>query len=515
MTDIAQNNKRIAKNTLLLYMRMLFMMAVSLYTSRVILHTLGVEDFGIYNVVGGVVSMFSVISGSLSAAISRFITYELGKGDKDKLIRIFSSSVTIQIGLGLVILILAELVGVWFLNAKMNIPDGRMYAANWVFQLSILTFVINLVSVPYNAAIIAHEKMSAFAYISILEVIAKLVIVYLLVISPIDKLIFYAVLMATVALLIRFVYGYYCKRHFEECTYHFIFDKELLKKMFGFAGWNFIGAASAVLRDQGGNIVINLFCGPAVNAARGIAYQVNTAINGFVSNFMMALNPQITKSYASGDKEYMMTLIFQGARLSFYILLLLSLPVIINVHYILTLWLKIVPEHTTQFVQLVLIFAMSESISNPLVTAMLATGKIRNYQIIVGGLQMMNLPISYVLLRLGCIPETVLIVAICISQCCLAARLYMLRGMIGLSISQYLSNVYFNVLSVSVLSAIIPCAVFYYLNETFINFMLVCVISVICTCIVIYYIGCNNQERQFILSKVKAVRSKLKNDKNY
>ena len=494
---------------------MLFMMAVSLYTSRVILHTLGVEDFGIYNVVGGVVSMFSVISGSLSAAISRFITYELGKGDKDKLIRIFSSSVTIQIGLGLIIFILAELVGVWFLNAKMNIPDGRMYAANWVFQLSILTFVINLVSVPYNAAIIAHEKMSAFAYISILEVIAKLVIVYLLVISPIDKLIFYAVLMATVALLIRFVYGYYCKRHFEECTYHFIFDKELLKKMFGFAGWNFIGAASAVLRDQGGNIVINLFCGPAVNAARGIAYQVNTAINGFVSNFMMALNPQITKSYASGDKEYMMTLIFQGARLSFYILLLLSLPVIINVHYILTLWLKIVPEHTTQFVQLVLIFAMSESISNPLVTAMLATGKIRNYQIIVGGLQMMNLPISYVLLRLGCIPETVLIVAICISQCCLAARLYMLRGMIGLSISQYLSNVYFNVLSVSVLSAIIPCAVFYHLNETFINFMLVCVISVICTCIVIYYIGCNNQERQFILSKVKAVRSKLKNDKNY
>ena len=510
MTDIAQNNKRIAKNTLLLYMRMLFMMAVSLYTSRVILHTLGVEDFGIYNVVGGVVSMFSVISGSLSAAISRFITYELGKGDKDKLIRIFSSSVTIQIGLGLVILILAELVGVWFLNAKMNIPDGRMYAANWVFQLSILTFVINLVSVPYNAAIIAHEKMSAFAYISILEVIAKLVIVYLLVISPIDKLIFYAVLMATVALLIRFVYGYYCKRHFEECTYHFIFDKELLKKMFGFAGWNFIGAASAVLRDQGGNIVINLFCGPAVNAARGIAYQVNTAINGFVSNFMMALNPQITKSYASGDKEYMMTLIFQGARLSFYILLLLSLPVIVNAHYILTLWLKIVPEHTTQFVQLVLIFAMSESISNPLVTAMLATGKIRDYQIVVGGLQMMNLPISYVLLRLGCIPETVLIVAICISQCCLAARLYMLRGMIGLSVSRYLSKVYLNVLLVAVLSAIIPCVVFYCLNETFVNFMLICVASAICTCIVIYYVGCNNQERQFILSKVKAVRSKLK-----
>lgn len=510
MKDTAQNNKRIAKNTLLLYMRMLFMMAVSLYTSRVILHILGVEDFGIYNVVGGVVAMFSVISGSLSAAISRFITYELGKGNKDSLVRIFSSSVTIQIGLSLIIFILAELVGVWFLNAKMNIPNGRMYAANWVFQLSILTFVINLVSVPYNAAIVAHEKMSAFAYISILEVIAKLVIVYLLFISPIDKLIFYAVLMAIVALVIRFVYGYYCKYHFEECTYHFVFDKDLLKKMFGFAGWNFIGAASSVLRDQGGNIVINLFCGPAVNAARGIAYQVNTAINGFVSNFMIALNPQITKSYASGDKEYMMTLIFQGARLSFYILLLLSLPVIINVHYILTLWLKIVPEHTTQFVQLVLIFAMSESISNPLITAMLATGNIRNYQIVVGGLQMMNLPISYILLRFGCIPEIVLIVAICISQCCLAARLYMLRSMIGLSIRQYLSKVYFNVLFVTVLSAIIPSVVFYYLNETFFSFILICIVSVISTCIVIYYIGSDKKEKQFILSKVKALRNKLR-----
>lgn len=514
MTEISQNNKRIAKNTLLLYFRMLLTMAVSLYTSRVVLHTLGVEDFGIYNVVGGVVAMFSVISGSLSAAISRFITYELGKGDKDKLTRIFSSSVTIQLGLGLIILILAEAIGVWFLNAKMTIPVNRMYAANWVFQLSILTFIINLISVPYNAAIIAHEKMSAFAYISILEVVAKLVIVYLLLVSPIDRLIFYAILMASVAVIIRLVYGYYCKRHFDECTYHFIFDKELLKKMFGFAGWNFIGASSAVLRDQGGNIVINLFCGPAVNAARGIAYQVNSAIHGFVSNFMMALNPQITKSYAAGDKDYMMILIFQGARLSFYILLMLSLPVIINAHYILTLWLKIVPEHTTLFVQLVLIFAMSESISNPLITAMLATGNIRNYQIVVGGLQMMNLPISYVLLRLGCIPETVLIVAICISQCCLAARLYMLRSIIGLSVSQYLSKVYLNVLLVAVLSAIIPYIIFYYLNETFVSFILICVVSAICTCIVIYYIGCNNQERQFILSKIKAVKSKLKNDKN-
>lgn len=510
MSNTNQNSRRIAKNTLLLYVRMLFMMAVSLYTSRVVLHTLGVEDFGIYNVVGGVVAMFSVISGSLSAAISRFITYELGKGNKDKLIIIFSSSVTIQLGLGLIILVLAEAIGVWFLNSKMTIPISRMYAANWVFQLSILTFIINLISVPYNAAIIAHEKMSAFAYISILEVSAKLIIVYMLLWSPLDKLIFYAILMTSVALIIRFVYGYYCKRHFEECTYHFIFDKELLKKMFGFAGWNFIGATSAVLRDQGGNIVINLFCGPTVNAARGIAYQVNNAISGFVANFMMALNPQITKSYAAGDKEYMMTLIYQGARFSFYILLILSLPVIINTHYILTLWLKIVPNHTTLFVQLVLIFAMSESISNPLITAMLATGNIRNYQIVVGGLQMMNLPISYVLLRNDCIPETVLIVAICISQCCLVSRLYMLRGLIGLSLREYMSKVYLNVLTVAILSAIIPSLLSYYLSETFISFFMICMISVICTFTVIYFVGCDRRERQFINEKLNKTINKLK-----
>lgn len=375
MSNTTENNKRIAKNTLLLYFRMLFLMAVSLYTSRVVLNALGVEDFGIYNVVGGVVAMFSVLSGSLSAAISRFITYELGKGNQENLNKIFSSAVTIQLILSGIIILLAETIGMWFLNAKMNIPEVRMEAANWVFQFSILTFAINLISIPYNASIIAHEKMSAFAYISILEAVGKLTIAYLITIAPIDKLIFYAILMCVVALVVRFTYGNYCKRHFSECTYHFVWDKQLLKQMFGFAGWNFIGASSAVLRDQGGNVVINLFCGPAVNAARGIASQVNNAVNQFVVNFMTALNPQITKSYAAGNKEYMMTLIFQGARLSFYMLLLLSLPILVNTHYILVLWLKIVPEHAVFFVQLILIFALSESISQPLITAMLATGK--------------------------------------------------------------------------------------------------------------------------------------------
>ena len=489
---------------------MLFLMIISLYTSRIVLNALGVEDFGIYNVAGGVVAMFSILSGSLSAAISRFITYELGKNNVLKLKTIFSSAITIQIGLGIVIAFFAETIGIWFLNTQMNIPIERMTAANWVLQFSIITFIINLISVPYNAVIIAHEKMSAFAYISIFEAIGKLLIAYLITISPIDKLIFYAILMCGVAIAIRLLYGYYCKRHFDECRFHFIWNKQIFQQIFSFAGWNFIGASSAVLRDHGGNIIINLFCGPTVNAARGIAFQVNNAIQGFVSNFMTALNPQITKSYAAKNYTYMMTLIFQGARLSFYMLLLLSLPIIINTHYLLTLWLNTVPEHTVLFVRLVLIFAMSESISGPLITAMLATGNIRNYQIIVGGLQMLNLPTSYILLSLGAIPETVLIVAVLISQCCLMARLYMLKKMIKLKIKDYLKKVYFNIITVSIIAIILPICMQERLAENFINFLLSSLICMLCTYLSIYYIGCSYEERKSIYNKFLILKSKIR-----
>lgn len=290
----------------------------------------------------------------------------------------------------------------------------------------------------------------------------------------------------------------------------FSLDKDLLNRMFSFAGWIFVGVTSSVLRDQGGNVVINLFCGPAVNAARGIASQVNNAISGFVNNFMTALNPQITKSYAAGEMDYMMTLIYQGARLSFYMLLLLSLPVLINTHYILTLWLKVVPDHTVLFVQLVLVFTMSESISNPLITSMLATGKIRNYQLVVGGLQMMNLPLSYILLRAGMFPEMVIVIAIVLSQCCLAARLVMLRGMIGLSAKKFIKNVYINVLMVTLIAIIIPFLLTMKLDESFQNFILSCFMSFLCTGITIFYVGCNKSERQFVITKIHLIIDRLK-----
>lgn len=508
MSQVTDNNKRIAKNTLLLYVRMLFMMIVSLYTSRVILNALGVEDFGIYNVVGGVVAMFSVISGSLSTAISRFITFELGKGDLCKLNKIFSASVTIQMLLSLIIVVLIESIGVWFFNSKMTIPVDRIVAANWVLQFSIVTFVINLISVPYNAEIIAHEKMSVFAYISILEVIGKLTIAFLIVVSPIDRLVFYAILMCLVAAVIRLTYTCYCRKHFEECTYHFCWDRKLLKSMFGFASWNFIGASAFVLREQGVNVILNVFCGPVVNAARGVSTQVNSAIIGFVNNFMMALNPQITKSYASGNKEYMFALLHQGARLSFYMLLFLSLPILINTEYILLLWLKTVPQFTIIFVQLTLILAMVESISNPLVTALLATGKIKNYQIIVGGLNLLNFPISYIALKIGFSPYSTMYIALTISVLCLLLRLLFLKGMIGLSALSFITKVILNVMCVTIISALVPLLLKISINSinlfAFIGNILTCFISVSIT---IFYVGCKRQERQVVIS---FIRNKIK-----
>lgn len=509
MSNTADNNKRIAKNTLMLYIRMLFSMFVGLYTSRITLNALGVDNYGIYNVVGGVVSMFSVLSGSLSAAISRFITFELGRENVERLKKVFSSAVTIQIVLSFIVVLLAETVGLWFLNNKMVIPADRMAAAHWVYQLSILTFVVGLISVPYNAAIIAHERMSAFAYMSIFDVLAKLLVAFSMYYSSYDRLIHYAVFLAVLSLINRLIYGIYCKKQFEECTYQFTFDKLLLKQMFGFAGWNFIGASSAVLRDQGGNIILNMFCGPVVNAARGIALQVSSAIQGFVSNFMTALNPQITKSYASGEHDYMMSLVYKGARFSYYILLLLSLPVIVNTPYILKLWLVEYPEHTVSFVRLVLIFAMSESLANPLITAMLATGRIRNYQLVVGGLQMLNLPLAYMLLRWGYPPESVFLVAIFISVCCEMARLYMLRSMIQLSVRSFLRSVYFNVIAVSIIAAIVPVILSGTLPLGIVGLLISCVCCIACTVISIFYIGFSRDERKMIVTKILVLVRKI------
>lgn len=508
--DKSTNNKRIAKNTLVLYVRMLFLMAIGFYTSRVILEALGVEDFGIYNVVGGFVALFAILSKSLSGAASRFLNFEMGRGNEEKLSKVFSTTVSIQIFLALIIAIIAEIFGMWFVNSKMVIPPDRLYATNWVFHFSVLTFCANLLMVPYHAAIIAHERMNVFAYISIFEGIAKLLICYLLFISPADKLILYSILMFLIQVVVCFANYIYCIKKFKECKYHFVKDKSLILQIFSYSTWNTIGTSSAILRNQGGNVLINLFAGPTVNAARAIANQVLHAVNGFVENFFVALRPQITKAYASGDRDYMMMLIFQGSRLSFYMLLFLSLPILINADYLLHLWLKTVPDHSVLFVQLTLAFTMIESISSPLITAQLATGKIRDYQLVVGSLQMMNFPVSYVCLKLGAIPETILIVAIVIGVLCLFFRLWMLRKMISINIGDFANKVLLNCISVTIVSIILPFFIRQNMPESFLALIIISLISLMCSTISILFVGCQKSERQLLWSKIRVLWKKYR-----
>lgn len=505
MSDYSQRSKRIAKNTFLLYMRMLLLVAISLYTSRIILNALGVIDYGIYNVVGGIVTMFSMISSSLSTAISRYLTFSLGKGNDSKLNAIFSTSVNIQLILSLLIVVLAETLGLWLLNVKMVIPEDRMISALWVYQLSIITFIINLISVPYNAVIIAHERMAAFAYISIFEAIGKLVIAFCITINPIDKLVFFALMITVLGVIIRILYGWYCKRHFTETKYHFVFDKNLLKEMFSFAGWNFLGSSALILREHGGNIVINLFCGPTVNASRAIATKINTTVQGFITNFTMALNPQITKSYAAGDFTYMFKLLFQGSRLSFYMMLLLSLPIILNAQYILHIWLGIVPEHTVSFTRLILILAMSDVLSTTLITTILATGHVRSYQIVVSSIQLLNVPVSYLCLKWGCSPEAVFIIAIIISNIALFLRLFMICRIIPLKVSDFTMKVYVNVVTVAFLSSIVPFFINKCMDEGFIRLLVVSLVSITNTLLIIFFIGCDKEERNFLQIKIKSL----------
>ena len=498
-----ENNKRIAKNTAMLYVRMLFIIAVSLYTSRIILQALGVEDYGIYNAVGGVVAMFSIISGSLSAAISRYLTYEIGIGNKQKLNTIFSTSVNIQIVMSLIVMVIAEVVGVWFLNTKMNIPANRLYSANWVLQCSIITFMVNLISVPYNSLIIAHEKMSAFAYISILEVILKLVICYLLYLFPGDKLILWSVLLMSVSLIMRIVYGYYSKHHFKEAHYQFILDKVLLKDMSRFIGWAFFGNGVVVLKDQGSSILLNIYCGPVVNAAQGIAMQVNAAVYGFVNNFLMAVNPQITKSYSSGEISSMHSLILRSEKFAFFILLLIFFPLIANIDYVVGLWLTEVPKYTSTFIVLILLYSLLDCFSNPLLTGVLAEGNIKLYEICLTIIYLVNILASFLFLRSGFAPEWVFILNIIFKAFVICALLWQSHLKYDFQIRKFFSQVLLRSFAVFILCLLFSYFINIQFSTPFLNFILSAIVIFIFTGLTIYFIGLNKAESTFVIEIVK------------
>lgn len=494
------NNRRLAKNTLYLYFRTFFVMLIAIYTSRVVLDSLGVENYGIYNVVGGFVSMFSMLSGTLTAASQRFIAFELGKS-KPEIRKIFSTTLTTHFFIAIIIFILLESLGIWFLNYKMNISAERLSAANWVFQCSVITFCINIISIPYNAAIIAYEKMSVFAYISIFEVLAKLGVAYILYIVSFDVLIVYAFLMLAISIVLRAIYGWYCSKTFKECRYMFLFDKQTFKNIIGFSGWNFIGSSAAILNGQGINLLINIFFGVFFNASRGIATQVETALNSFVQNFVMALNPQITKTYASGDYNYVNKVIYFGTKYTFYLFLVLCVPIFLNTEYILSLWLKQVPNYTALFIRYGIVYSLCQSLSQCIYITMLASGKIKKYQIIVGTLSLMAFPTAYLFFKFGYPCEFGYVSMIIFSFICFISRIFLLKDILpGFSISTFIHKTLLPI--IYSLSLTIIC--FYYLHniiiDGFISFIIYMLTSVIVTLGLIYFIGLTKIERSFVLN---------------
>lgn len=509
MSTTSANNKRIAKNTLLLYVRMLFMMAISLYTSRVVLNVLGVENYGIYNVVGGVVAMFGFINGSMSSATQRYITFALGKGDETNLQKVFSTALQIHALISVLIIILGETVGLWFMYTQMQIPADRMDAAFWVLQCSILSTVVMVISVPYNADIIAHEKMSAFAYISILEAALKLAVVYILLVFSYDKLTLYAFLILAVQLLIRLCYGHYCNKHFKESHYRHIWDKSLFKEMTNFAGWSMFGNLSSVLCGQGLNMLLNVFFGPIVNAARAVAVQVQNAMQQFVASFQMALNPQITKTYAKGDMDEMHKLMFRSARFSFYLLFFLSLPILFETGFILKVWLKNVPDNTVIFLRIMICISLLYTIANPMIIANQATGKVKKYQAVCGTILLMILPVSYICLLAGCPAYTVFIVHFVMEALAQVARMIMLRPLIGICVKDYFKHVYLKVLMVVILSVILPLFIYENMHNTILRFFTVCSVCVLSVGLVTYTVGLSPNERAFVNLKIAGIYNKF------
>lgn len=509
MAGYKADNARLAKNTMFLYFRMIFIMAVTLYTSRVVLRVLGVEDFGIFNVVAGVVAMFGFLNSSMSATTQRFISYSLGKGDAN-LNKVFSTCVLTHALIALGVLVLVESVGLWFLYNKMIIPEVRMDAAFWVFQFSALSTVVSVMSIPFNADIIAHEKMSAFAYISIVEVCLKLLIVFLLDVGNIDKLVLYGFLLLLVQCGIFLTYMGYCLKHFKESRFRFVYEKKLFSEVFSFAGWNLWGYLASILYTQGLNILLNVFFGPVVNAARGIANQVDGAIRLFASNFQMAINPQIVKTYAAKDLESMHKLVFRSSKFSFFLLLALSLPVMIEAPVILRLWLSTVPDWTASFLRLMLVVVIVDSVANPLMTSAAATGRIKLYQSVLGGIQLLIVPVAYVVLRMGGEPNSVFVVHICICLIAFAVRLFIVRGMVGLSIKKYLMEVCVKSGVVTVVATVLPLTLYFSMNNSLLSAIVVVFVSLGSVAVSAYAIGLTKSERVFVSDKIGQILAKFK-----
>lgn len=498
------NNKRIAKNTILLYFRMIFIMAVNLYSSRIVLQVLGVEDYGIYNVVGSIITMLTFITASMSSAVSRFITFELGKGEIGNTECIFRCACTIFYIFAIIGFIFAETIGLWFVRDQLNILEGREIAVFWVYQFSVLSFIISLISVSYNALIIAKEKMNAFAYISIYDGIARLAILYVIAIMPFDQLILYAGLLTLVQLSVRVIYTIYCKRNFVEANGNWLWNKEISQQVFSYAGWTVTGHLAIVGYTQGINILLNIYFGSVVNAARAIATQVQTALAQFYANFQTAIRPQIIKNYARGNIKYMHSLVLNTGRYSFLLALIVSVPFLTFTEYVIKLWLVNPPEHVIAFVRLTIIAGISNSLSQHTLMAIHATGDIKKFQLWEGGCLLTILPFSWVALKFFHVtPEFVILIYVAIEILTQFVRVHIVYPKIRLEIKYFYTKILQPSL-MAMMACIVPAVLFYYYVSptTFVSFLASAGLLLIILCIITYLIGLKKEERAFINNKI-------------
>ena len=501
---------RIAKNTVFLYIRMLLIMAVTLFTSRVLFQSLGDIDFGLNNVIAGVIVIFSYLNNSLAAASSRFIAYELGKENAESVENVFKTSFSIHFIFSIIVLLLAEIIGVWLVNNVLSIPENRIYACNWVYQFVVISAIVTIIQVPFNSLIIAQERMDVYAYIGIFDAVTRLLIAFAIWSTDYDKLILLGGLQLILALIVLFFYWAYCKRNFSNiCIVSIKYDKAKMKSMLMYSTWSLIGSTANMLKNQGVNIVINIFFGSVVNAANAIAYQVCHAVTNFTNNFTMAMTPQIIKSYASHEFNQVKQLVFRGGKFSFFLLMFLCLPIIFESNYILKIWMGDVPEYTLLFTRLVLLLSLVEVFTYTIGSAVQATGKIRNYQLVISGVNMLNFPLSFVLFKIGFPPYAALTVSIFISITTVLMRLYFIKTLLNISPLEYFLEVLVKSFVVLILCFIAPYLVHVSMNDGLGRLILSCLSTWFIGAVVVYIVGMDVADRNLVKNFLLKVKSRV------
>lgn len=510
------NKKRVAKNTLFLYMRMLLQLFVSLLTARVMLEALGVVDYGLNNVIAGIVTFFTFLNNSLTSASSRYLTFELGRGDMASLRNVFRNSFSIHFILAIIVVVLGESIGIYMINHILHIPANRLLACHVAYQFVIIGAFISLIQTPFSAIVVSYEKMGLYAYLGIFDVVSKLVICYIVKWISFDKLISLSILQGLSTLAVFVIYYGYCKKKFSAaCSIRLKLEKRLTQSMLKFTTWSLIGSVANILKNQGVNILINIFFGAAVNAANAIAYRINAAIMGFTANFTTALNPQITKNYAVKKYGEMEELIIMGGKYSFFLLMLLGFPIMFEIDFILKLWLGAnnVPEYTSVMTILVIVLSMVETFTYTIGCAVQATGNIRNYQLVISGITLMNFPITYVLYKLNFPPYTALAVSIGISSITLLARMYFLKVLLYMQPMVYIKKVFMHTFPIALLSAVVPALICWNMADGIMRFFVIALVSTVMNILCIWFMGMNAKERVFVKELVNSRLNKNKNAK--